>query len=165
MFGRKQRKTEINATKSYLVEITRAIMKHTLGTDVYLTQIEMVSTAEEKPGQTVRETRSYATEQMIVTLGAFFTSVDYPRRHGREGQFPLLPKMTLNFILTNEAAGWRNWQILRVKVSWENFYEPKTSGEFVLWFDETPAESEFYHLVTLAKELEHRRPASIRTDE
>src|SRR4051812_34242806 len=164
MFNKRRNRLEVNATNSYLVEMARAILKDQLGTnDVYFTQTTAVWGDEENARKETKQFNRFANEQMIVSMGVYFAAIDFPRRHGSQGQFPILPEAIFNFVLVNEANGWRNWRIFEVRGSWSNFYEPKPKGEFTLSFTgdadlvKTPLD-----LLKLEQELVHRRPASFK---
>jgi len=166
MFGKRRNRLEVNATNSYLVEMARAILKNQLGTDdVYFVQTTVVWGDEEEAKKDVRQFNHYANQRMVVSFSIYFAAIDHPRRHGSEGQFPILPEAIFNFVLVNEANGWRNWRIFQVMGSWKNFYEPKTKGEFTFSFMgdadlvKTPLD-----LLKLEQELVHRRPSTFRNE-
>ena len=164
MFSRrKTNKTEVNATNSYLVEVARATLKHELKTDVYLTQVKIMSSDMKEVEPWAKIHRPFTNAVRLFTVEVFFTSLDHPRRHGSEGSFPILPKATIHFLLTNEANGWHNWQILRIQGCFSDFYAPKPQGDFLFEFTDMHNPPE--NLRNLACELEHRRPTPFRNNE
>ncbi len=164
MFSKRRNRLEVNATNSYLVEMARAILKDQLGTDdVYFVQTTAVWGDEEDAKEEIKQFNRHANQRMVASFSIYFAAIDHTRRHGREGQFPILPEAIFNFVLVNEANGWRNWRIFEVRGSWKNFYDPKTEGAFTLSFTgdadvvKTPLD-----LLKLEQELVHRRPASFK---
>ncbi|KKW10075.1 MAG: hypothetical protein UY47_C0001G0023 [Parcubacteria group bacterium GW2011_GWB1_49_7] len=155
---RKTDRATLNATNAYLLEMTRAILKDRLDTDVYITQAAINSGKEKKVASEIQGVRSATLSQKDVSIQAPFTSIEFPRRYGHASGRPLLPRVAIWFRLTNEEM-FRHWRILECRGSWWDFYAPKLRGKFDFNFaperHQCPA-----HLLALAEELEHRRPTA-----
>ena len=168
MFTKKVRRSWLNATDSFLTEMLRAILKEMTGVEVYLTQVSFKAQKARKP----REFETWNEWQYVnlvleVEVSAFFTALDFPRRHGREGVFPVLPEATAKFVLVNEVSGWYNWKLASAEVNVVNFFTSLVKDDVKLafggggdWFEKASN-----NLCVLAEELQYRGPSRLSVEE
>ena len=173
MFGNKARRSFTVATDAFVHEMLRAILKDELKTDVYLTQVKIKAEKAQKLEKRIA-TRQFAHEVLRIEVEAFFTSLDFPRRHGYElhrgGVLANSPKVFAKLSFTNEASGWYNWELFSAKVDFIDFYPPNTHGS-IFWSFEPDASTTAnptprapLHLLQLSQELQHRGPSRLRDD-
>jgi hypothetical protein len=118
----KRKETFLTATQSYATEMLRAVLSEMFKTDIYLMQVNLnpPDVLKAVPSNALA-LRSYANAFLVMDVKAYFTSLDRPRPHGREGVYPLIPSVSATLRFTNETNGFYSWELFDIGIAVENF--------------------------------------------